>query len=180
MRRIGLILALAFTWSSCTSTRSLSRKFSEKPERISQQFSDTKYANTGERTGYHSGETQLWTTLAMYRTQKDTLPQVHADAVIQLSLLEEKTLEVSAFENGLQVGSFEIPVRKRNKYLILKNKVRTIPIPLFFSMREDKAILATLKNGSIGYYSYSDETLWILFFGASKTGRFMHEYQPVK
>ena len=179
MKSVGIFIVLTFVLSSCTSTRSLSRKFSEKPERISQQFSDAKHANSGERKGYYSGETGLWTTLAMYHQENDTLPEVSNNAVIKLSLIDNKVLKVTAFEEEQMIGSFEIPVRKRSKYLILKSKIKTIPIPLFFSMNEDKAILATLKNGALGYYHYTDETLWILFFGASNTGRVMHEYQPI-
>lgn len=179
MRFIGFMISLILLLSSCTSTRSLSRKFSEKPVRITGQFCKGKYANSGQSKGYYSIKTDLWRTLASYRRDKDALIALSSDALIELSLVGNKVLRVTALEKGHAMASFEIPVKKRRKYLILKSKVRSIPIPLFFSMHEDKAVLATLSGGGLGYYHYTDETLWILFFGASTTGRTMHEYQPV-
>jgi hypothetical protein len=178
MLYIGAMLVL----TGCTSSRSLSRKFSEKPTTITTQFVETSYVNTHIDTAgrYVLRQRSLWDKLAEYRSVQDTLPVQTENARILLSLENNKTLRVSAYDGLQATASFEIPVRKRRKYLILENKSRIIPIPLiYFSVKEDKTILAPLKNKRIGIYDYSDETLWILFFGASKTGRSISEYQEV-
>lgn len=169
---IGVILVL----TGCTSTRSLSRKFSEKPVAISTQFAAASYVNMPVDTTRQFVNRSLWERLSQYRPEQDTLPETTEDARILL-LLDNNTLRVSAYEAQQYVGSFEIPVRSRRKYLILEHKTRIIPIPFFFSSKEDKAILTPLKNNRIGIYDYSDETLWILFFGASDTRRSMSEYE---
>jgi len=181
MKATFIITVIALILSGCTSTRSLSRKFSEKPTVIYRQFSGVGYANTAMPKDGQVSTGSLWGSLSHYRLEKTELPEVGEEAVIRLSLINSDTLTVSAIENEQVAGSFEIPVRRRGKYLILEKKVKMIPIPvLYFSSREDKTILAPLANGSIGYYSYSDETLWILFFGASQTGNVIHEFQPVE
>lgn len=119
----------------------------------------------------------LWDNLAQYRSEQDPLPEIAENACILLSLDNNNALQVSAYVAQQLAASFEIPVRSRNKYLILENKTRIIPIPFFFSSKEDKVILAPLENNRIGIYDYSDETLWILFFGASDTRRFIVEYE---
>lgn len=175
---IGAMILLSL---GCTSTRRMSRKFSEKPAVIYRQFSDVGYANTPIAKYGHASNGPLWETLSYYRLEKAELPAVGKEAVIRLSLTNSDTLTVSSIEDKQVIGSFEIPVRRRGTYLILEKKVRMIPIPiLYFSSDEDKTILAPLANGSIGYYSYSDETLMILFFGASRTSNTIREYQPVE
>lgn len=172
---IGVILVL----TGCTSTRSLSRKFSEKPVAISTHFDAASYVNMPTDTTRQSVQRSLWKKLAEYRPEQDTLPEITENARILLSL-DHNSLQVSAFEAQQLAGSFEIPVRSRGKYLILENKTRMIPIPFFFSSKEDKTILAPLKNNRIGIHVYSDETLWILFFGASDTRRFISEYEMME
>ncbi|MBE8719614.1 hypothetical protein [Sphingobacterium pedocola] len=180
MRWFFYILAFS-SLTGCTSTRILSGKFSVKPVAINTQFADARYANSSVDTTALYRHMSLWNKLSPYRSQIETLSQVSENATIHLSLENNKTLKVVAYENRRSVASFEIPVRKRGKYLILKNKTRIIPIPfIYFSVKEDKTILAPLQNNRIGIYRYNDESLWILFFGASQTGRSIHEYEPVK
>ena len=175
------IWAVILSSLGCTSTRRMSRKFSEKPAVIYRQFAGVDYANTPIHKEGHVSAGALWESLSYYRLEKTELPEVGEGAVVRLWLTNSDTLTVRAIEDGQVVGSFEIPVRRRGKYLILERKVSMIPIPvLYFSSHEDKTILAPLADGSIGYYSYNDETLWILFFGASQTSNVIHEYQPVE
>lgn len=179
MRTVWIIWMVLFGLSGCTSTRSLSKKFSEKPTVITKQFAGVSYANTPTDSKLY-GRTKLWDKLSRYCSEKDVLPQVPEDANIHL-VLKDKTLSVTAYQQHQAIGSFEIPVRKRGKYLILQNRVHVIPIPfIYFEIKEDKTILAPLKNNSIGIHGYSDHTLWILFFGASNGGRSIHEYHQIK
>ncbi|MBD1433537.1 hypothetical protein H8B06_11915 [Sphingobacterium sp. DN00404] len=181
MKSIYVILTLAIALSACTSTRRLSNKFSEKPAVIFRQFSGAMYANSPTPIPPNRSTTSLWTNLAHFRQEKQNLPEVGDNAVIQLTLEKSNSLTVTAFQDEQQIARFDTPVRKRGKYLILENKTRTIPIPvLFFSLDEHKTILAPLENGSIGFYGYESETLMILFMGASKSGNFIHEYRPIE
>ncbi|MBD1431636.1 hypothetical protein H8B06_02265 [Sphingobacterium sp. DN00404] len=179
MRWLVYIIMVAVL-TACTSTRSLSRKFSEKPEVIGEQFAGSSYANTPIDTTGRYGRVSLWRKLAPYRSVKDSLPEIAANAHIRLSLEDNKTLKVTASENQQAVAIFEIPVRRRGEYLILENKTRIIPIPfIYFSVKENKTILVLLKNNRIGIYDYDDESLWILFFGASNTAAAIYEYEPI-
>lgn len=176
MRLIYIISVLVLVLSGCTSTRRLSNKFSEKPAVIYRQFSGASYANNSGQN-----KSSLWISLSQFRQDKEGLPPVGDDALIQLTIEKSKKLTVTAFQEQQQIASFYIPVRQRGKYLILKNKTRIIPIPiLFFNLKEHKAILAPLENGSIGYYGYRSETLMILFMGATNESNYIHEHQPVE
>lgn len=173
-------IAVITVLAGCTSTRSLSRKFSEKPEVIGEQFAGASYANTPIDTTGRYGRISLWRKLAPYRLAKDSLPEVAENARIRLSLENDEILKINAYENQQAVANFEIPIRKRGKYLILKNKTRIIPIPfIYFSVKENKTILAPLKNNRIGICDYDDESLWILFFGASNTAAAIYEYESI-
>ncbi len=181
MKRFIYIISIGlFVLASCTSTRRMSRKFSEKPEVITSQFSGERYANKPADSSRDYARIPLWNQLAMYRPEKDSLPEIHRNAEISLSLEKNNMLKVIAYQDQEQLDGFEIPVRKRGKYLILENKTRVIPIPIiYFEVKESKEILAPLKNNRIGIHGYSDHTLWILFFGASSPGRSINEYERI-
>ncbi|WP_229738813.1 hypothetical protein [Parapedobacter pyrenivorans] len=168
--------------ASCTSTRKLSKKFSEQPAVIKAQLSGTAYSNRPEelKTRYTIAHNSLWDKLAAYRLEKDTLPPVSGEAIIRLSLVTDTRLNVEAYQQQQLIAGFAIPVRKRGKYLILEKKRTMIPIPvIYFDVKEAITILAPLKNNRIGIHRYSDHTLWILFFGASNTGRSIEEYSQL-
>lgn len=161
----------------CTSTRSLSKKFSEKPVKINHQLPKSYYSNKSANKGHLS----LWQNLSTYRIQKDTLPPIPEDASLCLKLVTNNSLVVTAYVGTTPTSSFDIPVKKRGKYLILKRKLHLIPIPiLFFHMEEKKAILVPLENEALGYSNYHSETLAILFFGASQTSKSTYEYQAIQ
>ncbi len=183
MRIICYILFLLLVASaSCTSARKLSKKFSGQPAVITAQFSGTGYSNTPAeiKERYTVARYSLWNGLAAYRLEKDTLPPVTGEATIRLSLKTDTLLNVEAYEQQQPIADFDVPVRKRGKYLVLEKKRKMIPIPfIYFDVKEAITILAPLENNRIGIHSYSDETLWILFFGASKTGRSIEEYKQI-
>lgn len=183
MRIIFYTLVLLLVASAgCTSARKLSKKFSEQPAVITVQFSGTGYSNTPAETKrrYTVRLYPLWDMLAAYRPEKDTLPPVSGEAIIRLFLEADTLLNVEAFQQQQRIAGFKIPVRKRGKYLILEKKRKMIPIPIvYFDVKEAIAVLAPLENNRVGIYRYSDETLWILFFGASKTGRSIEEYKQI-
>jgi len=181
MRVIGYILLLVAS-ASCTSTRKLSKKFSKQPAVITAQFSGVGYSNTpAEITErYTVVRSRLWDRLAAHRPEKDTLPPVRDEAIIRLALATESLLNVEAYQQQQRIAGFNVPVRKRGKYLILEKKRKMIPIPvIYFDVKEAITVLAPLKNNRVGIHRYSDHTLWILFFGASKTGRSIEEYEQI-
>lgn len=181
MRVICLILVVVSIITSCTSIRKMSRKFSDLPINITHQFQGEDYSNSANNIvkSYTKKPSSLWTTLSNYRTEQTVLPHIYENAKIQL-LLVNHILKVTAIQNKEEIASFEIPVSKKGNYLILKNKIQIIPIPIFYwSIKEDKTILVPLANNNLGIHSYTDETLWILFFGASNTVRSINEYNRI-
>ncbi len=176
MRWIGIIILL-LSLVGCTSTRKLTKRFSDKPVGIDAHSFDGSYSNISVDT---LQKTSLWRHLATYRPDSSSLPDISRDAIIQLSFVQNRLLKVDAYQNQTLLASFEIPVGKRKKYLILENRNHVIPIPIiYFETKEDKTVLSILQNDRIGISSYSDHTLWILFFGASAGGKSVYEFEKI-
>ncbi len=180
--RVYLFILCFFVLAGCTAPARLVRKFSEKPAGVVKRLHGESYANAPlEMPGRHTvARYTLWNVLAAYRPGQDTLPSIPDHAIVRLALRENNALAVSAHCGDQTIAGFDIPVRKRDKYLILEKERRMIPIPvIYFNIQEEIAILSPLENNRLGFHRYSDETLWILFFGASKTGRSIEEYMRV-
>lgn len=180
--RVCIFFAALIALMGCTAPRRLTKKFSEKPAAVTERFRGESYANApaDHSRRYTVARYKLWDVLAWYRQENDTLATVPEQAIVRLSLTESDMLEVSAYQEGRFVAGFAIPVRKRGKYLVLKKERRVIPIPIiYFRVDEKMTILSPLENNRIGFHSFSDDTLWILFFGASNTRRSIEEYERV-
>lgn len=184
MRKLKYILSVAlFALASCTAPRKLAKGFTEKPIQVSTAFKGESYANNPSEIPrrYTVKAYTLWDQLSFYNMEPDTASEIPEEASIRLSWVENDLLQVRAYQEEKLIASFDISVRKKGKYLILKKKRKMIPIPIiYFEIKEDITILAPLEKNRIGFYSYSDETLAILFFGASKTSRSISEYEQIK
>lgn len=163
----------------------MSQKFTQPAVTISEQFTQKKYVNTPtlvtDSVPKDTKKSQLWYILAQYREAKEPLAQLHEQVEIQLNLLTSSVLRVTATENQQRLASYEIPVTKRGKYLILKKKFNLMPIPfLFFYVIQDKAILTTLENGAIGYARFLDEKLRVTLYKTRKMEEFSYEFSALK
>lgn len=103
------------------------------------------------------------------------------DMQVRLTLINTNELKVDAVDSGQQIATFRIPVTPKNNYLILEKRRNLIPIPfIYFNIKEEISILSALQNGRIGYSSHQEDSLWIMFFGASNSGGIQKEYERIK
>lgn len=180
MKKLIYIPVVLLFLMGCTAPGRLTKKFSERPIVVTTQFRGESYANVPAEIPrrYTVMKYNLWDQLRAYRMESDTLPSVPDEAGIRLSLVKNDFLKVAAYREQQLIARFDIPVRKKGKYLILKKRRKMIPLPIiYFDIEEDITILAPLENSRIGFHSYSDHSLWILFFGASNTGHSIEEYE---
>lgn len=195
MRYLFLLLTVSSLYS-CVSNRTMSRKFSDMYDNVSFHESVFFYSNTP--TDYLPKKhlnpkldtiskndlmttSLLWNRLSTFRNQKDSIKKIPSSANISLQLVNNKSIKVSAYGSNTLLDSFMIPIKKKKNYLVLNDKKQFIPIPiLFFYLNQKKTILAILKNGHLGFSSYDNETLWILFMGASTDNLFTYEYTPTQ
>lgn len=190
------ILTIIFTTCiGCTSTGKLTRKFSDEVITSNSKNWEARYTNTALSepiskfrspvpskidSALIAGSRSLWKQLLAYCINKPKILEVPTDAMIQLSLTDRSTLAVTAFQGKTHLSTFSIPVKRRNNYLILENKNRVIPIPIFyFRIKEEETILAQLKNNRLGIASYEGDLLWILVMGAGKDHFFSNEYLQI-
>ncbi len=176
-------LILILSLSSCTSTRKLSKKFSTKTASVSGNFKSELYSNKAVNRAkpYQKNSISLWRLLSTFRVDKDSIMEGGEDMQVRLTLLNTGELKVDAVDSGQQIATFRIPVTPKNNYLILEKKRNLIPLPfIYFKVKEEISILSALQNGRIGYSSHHEDSLWILFFGASNTSGIQKEYERIK
>jgi hypothetical protein len=192
--RILFYFSILILTIGCTSTRKLTKQFSDKPETVNMEQWSASYSNTAiERPSISFNpntsnqgksvdpkQSSLWMKLSHFRTIKDSLPSIPETALIHLQMQNNKTLKVAAYQVEILLASYTIPVKQRNNYLILENKNRVIPIPiLYFEIKEEKTILAPLANDRLGITTLNGHTLWILFMAAGGDSHFSAEYQKI-
>jgi len=176
-------LILILSLSSCTSTRKLSKKFSTKTASVNTNFKGELYSNKAVNLAkpYHKNSLSLWKLLSTFRVEKESVFEGEEDMQVRLTLINTNELKVDAVDSGQQKATFRIPVTQKDNYLILEKKRNLIPLPfIYFKVKEEISILSALQNERIGYSSHHEDSLWILFFGASNISRMQEEYVRIK
>lgn len=180
--RIIFLLFLCIPIIGCSSARKLSKDFSGKVSTINTAFKGEYYSNMPAEIKQRftvKGYT-LWEFLSFYRSEKDSSEKIPEDAFIRLTVHPDNNLEVTAFGGNDELSSFSISTRKEGNYLYLRKNRSMVPIPIvYFQIKEEMSFLAPLENNRLGIMNYNDNTLWILFFGASNTGRTIEEYERI-
>ncbi|WP_099369881.1 hypothetical protein [Sphingobacterium sp. 1.A.5] len=180
--RIIFLLFLCISIIGCSSARKLSKDFSGKVSTINTAFKGEYYSNKPAeiKQRFTVKEYTLWDFLSFYRSDIDSTEKIPDDAILRLTVQPDSYLEVTAFKGNDKLSSFSISTRKEGNYLYLKKNRSMVPIPVvYFQIKEDISFLAPLDNNRLGIMNYNDNTLWILFFGASNTGRTIEEYERI-
>lgn len=169
MKNLLILLALAFTLQSCTTSLSVISNCKTQPQKLNVENINGTYEGKGLWNEFHENKT----------TKIDTTKYSKA---VQTNIFYDgkKHITASVYDRGLKKKEITLKAKIYEDYVSVKKRHKLLPFfPIYFYSNVHKFLLYNNADNNLGLCGYGSTTMAVFIMSGGKDGDFAATYRRV-